>query len=761
MSESNFVDLSQLYPWTHPDEFNVVLGGPVGPDSAPIITFDTYATLTELRDNDKPPFSDSPGTLPEPGKTVFVRINESYQGASARLLLYYAHGTGTTLPSGEELTKWMEIPLQNGWADTNGDGTNDSYLKGGKFEPVTNGAGEFLELEPVGREGPPDNGEIPGDTLALEGVVRENPAADNPDEPNVQDRSLTTSVAEAAAPAGSQASAASTSVAATLNPNDTSTAFGQIINTASTTLASSAAAIDAAIRSLGSGPADGLADEFTALVNELNAGGLTTVRTEEIMNSLNAIAGQLPASLAATATSITSAIGPALNPGNLPGLENIARDASNLVAGLAPVAGEAMAGLTNSINFAAGATLSNLSQVSQSFSAGLRETTAILSSGDLQNLIPDVNRLFDFDPAALIKSIDLGDVVNSISRLNPQDLLKDLAPNLSQIVNQMEAAFGPIGRSFAASANSLLAALTGVSDPGFGYLGARSSRNGVGVRRTARVTPEGSTTPTGTPYERLISALNSSLTQDWQTRNNQGTPPAGQDPRGRDQIPPPPAGANPLIMEAYRLSGQTEFTRDGTTGEYSWQTAFVNYILSAAGFEIVQSMSAQAYYSYGTRINHTNPRNMQAKKGDLVIFNSRTGAKYIGFFWDFNAETRRVSILGGNLDGRVKVQEFPFSLRDGDFYVTHIRRGAWEPTNIGTDAFVDTTDDARAARTNAGIHPTTTGPTRRGGARAWSDADVARVEDLRAFNESLGGGGSSIQLTPAERAYARSRGYLS
>ena len=668
MSESNFVDLSQLYPWTHPDEFDVVLGGPVGPDSAPIITFDTYATLTELRDNDKPPFSDSPGTLPEPGRTVFVRINESYQGASARLLLYYAHGTGTTLPSGEELTKWMEIPLQNGWADTNGDGTNDSYLDGGKFEPVTNGAGEFLELEAV---------VVPAETLAFDGVVRENPAADNPEEPNVQDRSLSTSVAEAAAPAGSQASAASTSVAATLNPNDISTAFGQIVNTASTTLASSAAAIDAAIRSLGSGPADGLADEFTALVNELNAGGLTTVRTEEIMNSLNAIAGQLPASLAATATSITSAIGPALNPGNLPGLENIARDASNLVAGLAPVAGEAMSGLTNSINFAAGASLSDLSQISQSFSAGLRETTAILSSGNLQSLIPDINRLFDFDPAALIRSINLGDVVNSISRLNPQDLLRDLAPNLSQVVNQMEAAFGPIGRSFAANANSLLAALTGVSDPGFGYLGARPSQNGAGVRRTARVTPEGSTTPTGTPYERLISALNSSLTQDWQTRNNQGTPPAGQDPRGRDQIPPPPAGANPLIMEAYRISGQTEFTRDGTTGEYSWQTAFVNYILSKSGLAFFQTLGTKAYENYGTSVEY-GLRFDKVRKNDLVIMQGLNNIRVMGFVQAYNPAKRTANVIVGNVDKTVKlVKNIPFSKTSKELFVTNIRRN-WQ-----------------------------------------------------------------------------------
>lgn len=44
--------------------------------------------------------------------------------------------------------------------------------------------------------------------------------------------------------------------------------------------------------------------------------------------------------------------------------------------------------------------------------------------------------------------------------------------------------------------------------------------------------------------------------------------------------------------------------------------------------------------------------------------------------------------------------------------------------------------------------------------RGWTDADAARVEDLRSFNESLGGGAASSSLTAGERAYAQSRGYL-
>ena len=73
----------------------------------------------------------------------------------------------------------------------------------------------------------------------------------------------------------------------------------------------------------------------------------------------------------------------------------------------------------------------------------------------------------------------------------------------------------------------------------------------------------------------------------------------------------------------------------------------------------------------------------------------------------------------------------------------------------------ETSDDKKTTPTIA-----SPGPTSRRGKRAWTDEDAKRVEDLRAFNESLGGGSvvagenRGVQLTQGERAYAISRGYI-
>lgn len=43
---------------------------------------------------------------------------------------------------------------------------------------------------------------------------------------------------------------------------------------------------------------------------------------------------------------------------------------------------------------------------------------------------------------------------------------------------------------------------------------------------------------------------------------------------------------------------------------------------------------------------------------------------------------------------------------------------------------------------------------------SYTQADIDRVEELRSFNESLGGGAASAELTAGERAYAISQGYI-
>ena len=91
-------------------------------------------------------------------------------------------------------------------------------------------------------------------------------------------------------------------------------------------------------------------------------------------------------------------------------------------------------------------------------------------------------------------------------------------------------------------------------------------------------------------------------------------------------------------------------------------------------------------------------------------------------------------------------------------------------TGQGEGAFTDVpsadtvADDLAAAR---GIGATESGD-RGDGLRgpsssteaAWTTADAQEVERLRSFNEEIGGGRAMAQLTPGERAYAISRGYI-
>ena len=135
------------------------------------------------------------------------------------------------------------------------------------------------------------------------------------------------------------------------------------------------------------------------------------------------------------------------------------------------------------------------------------------------------------------------------------------------------------------------------SDTGFGNNTTPSTTGGEQVQRRVIATPEdpaGGPDPVSTtPYEKLIEVLENTLTQDWAVKSGEGDgikpSEQGEDPRGKSQIPPPPPNTNPLIMEAYRISGQPGLTRDGTSGEYAWHTAFVNWVLSKAGFTIVAS----------------------------------------------------------------------------------------------------------------------------------------------------------------------------
>ena len=44
--------------------------------------------------------------------------------------------------------------------------------------------------------------------------------------------------------------------------------------------------------------------------------------------------------------------------------------------------------------------------------------------------------------------------------------------------------------------------------------------------------------------------------------------------------------------------------------------------------------------------------------------------------------------------------------------------------------------------------------------RGFTDKDAQSVEQLRSFNDSIGGGVAGAALTEGERVYARSQGYI-
>ena len=748
MSENNYVNPENTYPFTHPDELEVVLDGPMGPEPYRIFTFDTLDRLGEYFENDKFPFSPNEGKNAYPGWNFLVRVNETYNGVAGRLILFFATDSEIESPSqpGQNVSFLLEIPVKDPYPDN----PTASYLDGGLFD-------YDVELPPTA---------VPAATLAFHGVVRENTQNPNQSEPDVQSVDLEAAAAESSAPAAEAADTTSQETEAAVDPNDTSNPVGEKVDSANTALAADPTVEDTIRNAPESDPAEAsaLADEYSSLSTELAAGNLSLPRTQEISTRLNTISSTLPPSAASAAATISGAVGPVLNPGNIPGLEGLANQATSIAGGFIPDAAGALGNLTGALDFAKGASLSDLTGFTQSLGASLKETTALLGAGNLLDNLPDVNELFKFDPKALINSIDIGPVVDSISQLDFKSISESLSGGIMDVVDQGLATFGPVSRSFPST--PALSELSG-GDSGFGYNGSRSTPSGAPVRQTATVTPEaeegGPAPEAPDSYSKLIEVLERTLTQDWAVKSNDGS---GQkpseiteDPRGKDQVPPPPPGTNPLIMEAYRISGQATLTKDGTEGEYAWHTAFVNWVLSKAGLPIIVSMSAQAYYTYGNRVNHTNLNNLKARKGDLVIFNSKTGAKHIGFFWGFDKDAKTVQILGGNQAGTVKLSDFPFSLKDGDFYVTHIRRN-WEvPAEVEAagpegelSSRLDGKDGELTTPNESAIGPTGSPSSRLDskGATPESDPNLARVT----FEED-GTATLPLDATPAESAAAK------
>ena len=151
-------------------------------------------------------------------------------------------------------------------------------------------------------------------------------------------------------------------------------------------------------------------------------------------------------------------------------------------------------------------------------------------------------------------------------------------------------------------------------------------------------------------YERIEKNLQIALSQDWKVN-----------------------GKNPLILDAFALSG-ANFERDGYKGQYNWNVAFVNYILSKSGINFFQTLGTKSYENYGTSVEY-GLRFDRVRKNDLVIMQGLNNIRVMGFVQSYDPAKRSGNIIVGNVDKTVKlVKNVPFSKSSKELFVTNIRR---------------------------------------------------------------------------------------
>ena len=237
--------------------------------------------------------------------------------------------------------------------------------------------------------------------------------------------------------------------------------------------------------------------------------------------------------------------------------------------------------------------------------------------------------------------------------------------------------------------------VAGLVDPGFGHRNAVGGTHDTGMFFQYGKTKELSDLPgsessvSGEKYNALLNTLNNTLRQDWKPKNSEP--------------------GNPLIIEAYKLSGR-DYKKDGSTGEYIWNTAYVNWVLNKSGLDYLKVMSPSAYAMYGSPVNFGTFKNV--RKGDIIVFSSGFGLGMVGFVWNYDKQTNNVSVLAGCLSGTLKISKFLLTRTNPEFYVSHIRRNWTIPADKDVPLF-DTSMPTRPGQQVSG--PASAGlPTRPG-----------------------------------------------
>lgn len=309
----------------------------------------------------------------------------------------------------------------------------------------------------------------------------------------------------------------------------------------------------------------------------------------------------------------------------------------------------------------------------------------------------------------LAKSSFINEIIGVVSILdlvsNNVPKLKTLATSFSQAANAGFAGLFTGIKDMSAGVPGIPPDLKGATDTGFGFINSVGGSSGTGTllgyggtQTPAASTSTSTTTSTGTSadttsYKKLEDVLTRTISQDWKAKNAKP--------------------GNPLILEAYALSGRN-YDKDGTSGEYAWAAAYVNWVLNKSGLDYMKVMSPSAYAGYGNPVDFGTFK--KVRKNDLIIMTSVHGLGHIGFIRAYDPKTNLVTVLGGNQAGMVKLTKITISRSDPTLYVSHIRRNWTIPADLDVPLF-QTTLPTRPGQQTSGA---TTRDTRAGGTGAAS-----------------------------------------
>lgn len=103
-------------------------------------------------------------------------------------------------------------------------------------------------------------------------------------------------------------------------------------------------------------------------------------------------------------------------------------------------------------------------------------------------------------------------------------------------------------------------------------------------------------------------------------------------------------GSNSRIEEYLRTTGKN------TTDETPWCSAFVNWVMSQAGYKGTNSALAHSWADWGDPV-------APGTLGSIVVFTRGKGG-HVGFCVGYDSRTGNIKLLGGNQSDKVRISNY-------------------------------------------------------------------------------------------------------